>query len=65
MNKIQDLAKRKRLRLQNYDYDSHGAYFLTICTHQRKPILSKIAPATVGNGTILKTKSKPFGLLFY
>ena len=50
MNKIQDLAKRKRLRLQNYDYDSHGAYFLTICTHQRKPILSKIAPVTVGDG---------------
>lgn len=30
------------LRLQGYDYRSLGAYFVTICTHERKHIFSKI-----------------------
>ena len=31
-----DLPKRKRIRLESYDYTSSGAYFLTICTRDRK-----------------------------
>lgn len=30
------IPKRKRNRLENYDYSSHGAYFLTICTAKRE-----------------------------
>lgn len=45
--KSNDLPKRKPTRLKNYDYSSHGAYFVTICTHNRKQILSHI---TVGQG---------------
>lgn len=30
---------RKRNRIENYDYSSPGAYFITICTRDRKPIL--------------------------
>ena len=37
-----DLPKRKQIRLQNYDYSSPGAYFVTICTHDRRCILSDI-----------------------
>ena len=37
-----DIAKRKLIRLQEYDYSSAGAYFVTICTHGRNSILSKI-----------------------
>ncbi len=39
------LPQRKRLRLQSYDYSSPGAYFITICTHNRKCTLSHIVGA--------------------
>ena len=38
---------RKRTRLADYDYSTPGSYFVTICTAQRRPILSKIV---VGQG---------------
>ena len=34
--------ERKRTRLENYDYSSYGAYFITICTSNREKILSNI-----------------------
>ena len=40
---IMDLSKRKRIRLQSYDYSAPGAYFVTICTADRRCILSDIA----------------------
>ncbi|MBQ8717548.1 MAG: hypothetical protein IJY43_06900 [Clostridia bacterium] len=43
------LPKRKGLRLKQYDYSSRGAYFVTICVKDRKPILSAIEkPVGVG-----------------
>jgi len=33
---------RKSIRLKNYDYSKTGAYFITICTKNRAPILSSI-----------------------
>jgi putative transposase len=33
---------RKSIRLPNYDYSHPGMYFVTICTHQREPILGTI-----------------------
>lgn len=41
-----NLPKRKALRLPDFDYSSNGAYFVTICTQNRKCILSNI----VGEG---------------
>lgn len=38
-----DVQKRKRTRLKDYDYSSAGVCFLTICTKDRKPMLSRIA----------------------
>ena len=29
---------RKHTRLKEYDYSSKGAYFITICTHERRPL---------------------------
>lgn len=50
-----DLPKRKRNRLVNYDYSSHGAYFVTICTEERKKVLSDI----LGDGFhVLKVEGK-------
>ena len=36
------LPERKPTRLPYYDYNNNGAYFLTICTRERKEILSQI-----------------------
>ena len=41
-----NLPNRKPTRLKEYDYSSPGLYFVTICTHNRKYLLSKI----VGEG---------------
>ena len=56
MNNKKELPKRKHPRLDNYDYSSAGAYFVTICTQNRKNILSKI----VGEGSPLPRLS-PYG----
>ncbi|MDE6660132.1 MAG: hypothetical protein K2K01_08490 [Eubacterium sp.] len=39
---MHELPKRKSYRLKDYDYSSNGAYFITICTKNKIPILSKI-----------------------
>ena len=41
-----DFPKRKHPRLDHYDYSTAGAYFITICTQNRRCLLSRI----VGRG---------------
>jgi REP element-mobilizing transposase RayT len=41
-----ELPKRKRTRLEGYDYSRNGIYFLTLCAKEKKPIFSRI----VGHG---------------
>ena len=36
------LPKRKRNRLNGYDYSTNGMYFVTICTHNRRNLLCDI-----------------------
>ena len=36
MENEKDLPTRKRNRLENYDYSSCGAYFITVCTLERQ-----------------------------
>jgi hypothetical protein len=43
-----DLPKRKRIRLEGYDYSQNGAYFITICTENRINLFGEI-----NNGTVL------------
>lgn len=38
-----ELPSRKSIRLREYDYSSPGAYFVTVCTQDRRCILSDIA----------------------
>ena len=52
MNK--NLPIRKPTRLKDYDYSQNGAYFITICTQDRKNILSKI----VGGGAFDAPKNQ-------
>lgn len=50
-----DLPKRKPSRLKNYNYNTPGAYFITICTKGRKEILSTIQ---VGTGVLDRPKNE-------
>ena len=51
-----ELQKRKPNRLWEYDYSTNGAYFVTICTQDRRKILSSI----VGDGFPVP---KPCGMI--
>lgn len=43
-----ELPDRKPNRLKKYDYAQNGAYFITICTHNRAEILCNIVGDDVG-----------------
>ena len=51
---------RKRLRLWNYDYAQKGCYFLTICTKNRKQLLSEIVCDGDGPAVV---RLKPYGII--
>ena len=42
---MNELPKRKNIRLKEYDYNTSGAYFVTFCTHNRKHLLSRVVGA--------------------
>jgi len=48
MERKRGQTNRKTVRLQEYDYNTAGAYFLTLCTEKRRCILSHI----VGTGVL-------------
>ncbi len=48
--KEKSLPNRKTTRLPNYDYSKPGAYFITICTKERRCILSEIVGTDVPGG---------------
>ena len=50
-----DLPKRKISRLKNYNYNTPGSYFITICTENKKEILSAIR---VGTGVLDRPKNE-------
>ena len=47
-----EFKKRKINRLKGFDYSTDGAYFVTICTKDRKCTLAKI----VGDGSPIPKK---------
>ncbi len=56
-----DFPKRKSPRLPFYDYSAPGAYFITICTQEKRNLLSKV----VGGGALdaPKIELSPLGQL--
>jgi len=38
---------RKRTHLKNYDYSSPGCYYVTLCTRNRKQLLSHVQPGSL------------------
>ena len=50
---------RKSIRLRGYDYASAGAYFITICTHQRQCLFGEVINSVMklsNYGTIAATE---------
>ena len=52
---------RKKLRLNGFDYSTNGAYFVTLCTINRKCILSSIRKS--GNYSYPEVKLTDIGLI--
>ncbi len=44
---MKDIPKRKSIRIKDYDYSTSGAYFITICTANRKKILWETVGADI------------------
>ena len=42
-----NLQNRHSIRLKGYDYSSAGAYFITICTQNRRPLFGNIIDETM------------------
>lgn len=42
-----ELPERKANRLKNYDYNTPGAYFITVCTKDRKNLFWENVGATI------------------
>ena len=59
----ENLPKRKKIRLQNYDYSECGAYFITICTDKRRKILSKIVGVGVLDDPFFDPQTVEVGVL--
>ena len=66
---MNELPKRKQIRLKHYDYSQSGTYFITICTYNRQQILSEVRRGGVllrPLGKIIETEiqelSKRYGI---
>ncbi|MFU8798355.1 MAG: transposase, partial [Gammaproteobacteria bacterium] len=43
-----DIHHRRSIRLKDYDYSKEGAYFVTICTHEREYLFGEIVDGVMG-----------------
>ena len=48
-----ELPERKGVRLRGYDYSAEGAYFITICTKDKRNLLSRIVNSADVGGAVL------------
>ena len=39
---MNELPKRKSVRLKDFDYSSNGAYFITVCVKDKQQMLGQI-----------------------
>ena len=56
-----ELFDRKRTRLRGYDYSRKGLYFITICTRERRCILSHIVGAATTKSDVPKIQLTRIG----
>ena len=50
-----ELPKRKSPRLPGYDYSTNGAYFITICTKEKKPIFGPVGADSISARMVART----------
>ncbi len=48
----EDLPRRRSIRLWGYDYSQTGAYFVTICAHERRCLFGRVVDAQVSLSSI-------------
>ena len=51
--------QRKRMRVKGLDYSKQGAYFITICTHNRQPLFGEIVWDHSVGATLRGRPNKP------
>jgi len=54
MEENKNFQTRKSIRLKEYDYSQEGMYFITICTQDRKCVLSEILGGSVKTDPYIK-----------
>ena len=54
-----NLPVRKSMRLKNYNYGENGAYYVTICTKNRRCLFSEVVGSI--HESTAKIKLKPYG----
>ena len=59
---MNEIKKRKTPRYQSFDYNNEGVYFITICTQNRRNILSRISVGT-GVPDCPKTELTEYGMI--
>jgi REP element-mobilizing transposase RayT len=42
-----ELPKRKKIRLKDFDYSQNNAFFITICTHNRKTLFDTVGADSI------------------
>ncbi len=49
-----NISRRKSIRLKEFDYSSAGAYFVTICTHDKVSVFGEVTDGRMNLSTIGK-----------
>lgn len=49
------MPKRKPLRLQNYEYNTPGAYFITVCTKEKKLLFGPVGADSISARIVKRT----------
>jgi len=50
-----ELPKRKSPRIPGYDYSANGAYFITICTKDKRPIFGPVGADSISARMVKRT----------
>ncbi len=53
------LPQRKPTRMKGYDYSQNGAYFVTICTHNRRHLFASVQNDFTDSPTIVNDLDRP------
>ncbi len=60
-----EIKNRKPTRLKGYDYSQNGAYFITICSHDRRNLFSKVGAIHESPETVFVKLNKFGAILKY